>query len=113
MLVFYICLRMYKSQKPFDIMLKPFIENSEVTPIQFILNLKEKERWAKDTTPKVDICNGAKKVKEPDWCNLEEDNISFILVETGSFGRAEALVNFWGEPFMNRTYGVNVPRYIV
>ncbi|UCE97849.1 MAG: hypothetical protein JSV74_00500 [Dehalococcoidia bacterium] len=109
---FNICLRMYKSQKPFDIMLKPFIENSEVTSVQFILDLKEKERWERDIMPKVVVCNNAKKVREPYWCHLEE-NTSFILVETGSFGKAEALVSFWGEPFMAKTSGVNVPRYVL
>ena len=55
---------------------------------------------------------GARKVKKPYWCNLEE-NISFILVETGSFGKAEALLSFWGEPFMARMSGTNVPRYVL
>ncbi len=109
---FNICLRMYKSQQPFDIMVRPFIENPEVTSIQFVLDSKERERWNKDVMPKVVACAGSKKVKEPYWYDLEE-NVSFILVETGSFGKAEALVSFWGEPFMSKASGINVPRYIL
>jgi len=109
---FNICLRMYQSQDPFDIMLKPFLENDEVTTIQFILDPKEKERWESNVMAKVNAGPGAGKVKKPYWCNLEE-NISFILVETGSFGKAEALLSFWGEPFMARMSGTNVPRYVL
>jgi len=109
---FNICLRMYKSKHPFNIMLRPYIENTEITSIQFVLDPKEKERWDTNITPKLADYADRKKVKEPVWCELEE-NISFILVETEASGKAEALVSFWGEPFMARSAGVNVPRYIL
>ena len=80
--------------------------------IIFVLDSKEKERWNENIIPKVVACDGTNKVKEPYWYDLEE-NVSFILVETGSFGKAEALVSFWGEPFMSKSSGVNVPRYVL
>ena len=46
-ILFNICLRMYKAQQVFDIMLRPYIENPDITSIQFLLNPKEKERWDK------------------------------------------------------------------
>jgi len=93
-------------------MLRPFIENTDITSIQFVLNPKEKERWDTNILPKVSVCAGHKKVKEPIWSNLEE-NMSFILVGTDTAGKAEALVSFWGEPFMARSYDANVPRYVL
>ena len=109
---FNICLRMYQTQQVFDIMLRPYIENTSITSVQFLLNPKEKERWNTNILPKVTIFAGHKKVKEPVWCDLEE-NISFILAETETEGNAEALVSFWGEPFMSRSAEANVPRYVL
>ncbi|MCK5601069.1 hypothetical protein KAR91_04315 [Candidatus Pacearchaeota archaeon] len=109
---FNICLRMYQSQYPFDIMLRPYIENPDITSIQFVLDPKEKERWNTNILSKVSVYAGRKKIKEPIWCNLEE-NISFILAETDTAGKAEALISFWGEPFMARSSKANVPRYVL
>jgi len=109
---FNICLRMYQAQHPFDIMLRPYIENTDITSIQFVLDPKEKERWNTNILPKVSVYPDRKKVKEPIWCNLQE-NISFILAETGIAGKAEALVSFWGEPFMAKSSEANVPRYVL
>jgi hypothetical protein len=108
---FNVCLRMYKAQPPFDIMLKPFIENPLVTSLRFVLNNSEKERWQIDVLPKVQVCKGRAKVQEPFWCDLK-DNISFVLVETGD-GKSEALISFWGEPFMALGTDKNVPRYVL
>lgn len=110
--LFNICLRMYQTQQVFDIMLRPYIENPYITSVQFLLNPKEKERWKTNITPKVSLYTGYKKVKEPIWCDLEE-NISFILAETDTAGKAEALVSFWGEPFMAKSSEANVPRYVL
>jgi hypothetical protein len=106
-----VCLRMYKAQQPFNIMLRPFIENPLVTSVRFVLNSAEKERWQSDVLPKIKACAGQLKVEEPYWCELK-DNISFVIVETGG-GKAEALVSFWGEPFMALGVDKNVPRYVL
>ncbi|MFC1865698.1 hypothetical protein ACFLYB_03190 [Chloroflexota bacterium] len=110
--LFNICLRMYQTQQVFDIMLRPFIENHNINSVQFVLNPKEKERWETNITPKVSILADYKKVKEPVWCDIEE-NISFILAEAETEGKAEALVSFWGEPFMAKSSEANVPRYVL
>jgi hypothetical protein len=108
---FNVCLRMYKAQQPFDIMLRPFIENPLVSSVRFVLNSSEKSRWQEHVLPKIKACSGQSKVHEPAWCELK-DNISFVIVETGS-SQAEALVSFWGEPFMALGTEKNVPRYVL
>ncbi len=110
--LFNTCLRMYRPQQPFDIMLRPFIENPDITSIRFVLDNNEKDRWQTNVLPKVAACSGRKKVQEPFWCQLKE-NVSFVLVETGPEGEAEALVSFWGEPFMAMSAEKNVPRYVL
>ncbi len=107
-----VCLRMYRAQQPFDIMLKPFIENPDVTVLRFILDEGEKERWEQDVMPKIKAVRGHKKVEQPLWCKLK-DPISFVIAETGEQGKAEALVSFWGEPFMAIGTDKNVPRYVL
>ncbi|HUJ74047.1 MAG TPA: hypothetical protein VL359_04275, partial [bacterium] len=92
-----VCLRMYQEQAAFDILMKPFLDNPAVTAVQFVLDSKEKERWQKSMLPKIKACPGCGKTAEPYWRDLQ-DNISFVLVETGASGRAEALISFWGEP---------------
>ncbi len=107
-----VCLRMYKAQQPFNIMLRPFIENPAVSSIRFVLDSGEKERWQSDVLPKINATSGYTKVEEPYWCNLK-DNISFVIAETGEEGQSEALVSFWGEPFMAIGTDKNVPRYVL
>jgi hypothetical protein len=38
--------------------------------------------------------------------------VSFVLADRDADGHAEAQLSFWGEPFMARTTGRDVPRYI-
>jgi hypothetical protein len=109
---FNVCLRMYQAQYTFDLMVKPFIDNPEITSIQFVLDSKEKDRWLRDMLPKIKACPACHKVEEPLWRKLQ-NAISFVLVETGRAGRAEALVSFWGEPFMAIGTDKNVPRYVL
>ncbi len=106
-----VCLRMYKAQEPFDVMLKPFLENPKVTTLRFVLGKGEKERWQNDVLPKIKACDGHKKVTEPFWADLEP-RLSFVITEA-SEGKAEALVSFWGEPFMAVSTDKSVPRYIL
>lgn len=108
---FNVCLRMYKAQQPFNVMLKPFIENPLTTSVRFSLNGSEKERWQSDVWPKIKVCSGQQKVEEPFWAELN-DTISFVMIDTGG-GKSEALVSFWGEPFMALATDKNVPRYVL
>ena len=61
--------------------------------------------------PKVAECAGRDKVREPYWTDLSEGT-SFILSATKPRGEFEAHISFWGEPFMARAPGRNIPRYI-
>jgi hypothetical protein len=111
MVWFNVCFTMFKSQDVFDLMLRPAIENPLVTSIQFISNEGERELWDKYMLPKIKECTGSNKVAEPRWRQLPE-TISFILADIEPRGTTEALLSFWGEPFMSRATGNQVPRYI-
>jgi hypothetical protein len=108
---FNVCLLMFRPQSLFDSLLRPAIENPRVTGIQFVLDESERKRWDEDVLPKVARCLGAAKVREPQWRALQE-SVSFILADIGEDGKTEAQLSFWGEPFMARTVGHEIPRYI-
>jgi hypothetical protein len=108
---FNVCLSMYQPQPLFDVLLRPAVENPKVTSIQFVLDESQKELWQGVVQPKISACTGHSKVREPCWCTLDK-NISFILAESHQSGGAEALLSFWGEPFMAQSTERNVPRYI-
>lgn len=110
MVWFHVCLLMFRPQQLFDDLLRPAIENSEVSSIQFVLDESEKERWRQDVRPKIAECDGHDKVEEPVWAQIDE-SVSFILAGTDS-GEKSALLSFWGEPFMARNTERDVPRYI-
>jgi len=111
MVWFNVCFLMFKPQELFDVLLRPALENPRVTAIQFIADEGERQLWELDVLPKIKQCSGQEKVKEPRWSKLPE-TVSFILADTEPKGSPEALLSFWGEPFMARTTGKNVPRYI-
>jgi hypothetical protein len=108
---FNVCLSMYKPQPLFDALLRPAVENPMVTSIQFVLDESQEELWLNVVKPHIDACAGRAKVREPRWCNLSK-NISFILADSQHSGGVEALLSFWGEPFMAQSTGRDVPRYI-
>nr|WP_233340494.1 hypothetical protein [Haloprofundus sp. MHR1] len=110
MIWFNVCLLMFIPQDLFDALLRPPIENPEVSSIQFVLDESERERWKTQVKPKVQECTGAETVREPVWRDLDE-NVSFILRGTEN-EQTDALLSFWGEPFMARTTQ-DVPRYII
>jgi hypothetical protein len=111
MVWFNVCLSMFQPQSLFDSLLRPALENPRVTAIRFILDPGEQQRWADDVLPKAQLCTGFEKLSEPSWVPLSEA-VSFILADTTEDGRTEAQLSFWGEPFMARTPGRDVPRYM-
>ncbi|MEQ8789941.1 MAG: hypothetical protein RIC55_26840 [Pirellulaceae bacterium] len=111
MVWFNVCFLMFKTQDVFDLMLRPAIENPLVTSIQFVSNENEKSLWEQHMLPKIKECDGGQKVREPRWTALPE-TVSFILADVEQDGKTEALLSFWGEPFMARTTAQQVPRYI-
>ena len=110
MVWFNMCFAMFRSQAVFDLMLRPAIENPGVESIRFIAAHGERERWDRYMAPKIRECRGRGKVAKPRWRDLPE-TVSFILADTGTDGATEALLSFWGEPFMSRATGRQVPRY--
>jgi hypothetical protein len=96
--LFNVCLLMYRTQPLFDALLRPIIENPQVTSIQFDLDESQQGLRHAGILPKITACDGNSKLLEPHWCALSK-NISFILADTQS-GGMEALLSFWGEPFM-------------
>src|SRR3990172_2037291 len=108
---FNVCLSMYRLQPLFDTLLRPAIENSMVRSIQFVLDESQKELWEGIVQPKIAVCTGHTKVREPRWCKLSK-NISFILADNQQSGGTEALLSFWDEPFMAQSTSRDIPRYI-
>jgi hypothetical protein len=106
-----VCLSMYTPPALFAALLQPAIDNPHVTSIQFVLDESQREAWQEAVKPQVERCPGAAKVREPRWCSLER-NVSFILADSRHSGRCEALLSFWGEPFMAQATDLNVPRYM-
>lgn len=112
MVWFNVCLGMFVPQALFDALLRPAVENPRVTSIQFVLDQREQALWESAMVPKLAACTHREKVREPRWCTLVE-SVSCIITETEPQGTTEALLSFWGEPFMARATGRDVPRYIV
>jgi len=108
---FNVCLSMYRPEPLFDALLRPAVENPMVRSIQFVLDETQKELWESVVHPKIARCPGNDKVREPRWCRLEK-NISFILADSQHSGGAEALLSFWGEPFMAQSTSRDIPRFI-
>jgi hypothetical protein len=111
MLWFNVCLMMFRPQELFDCLLRPAVENPQVTRIEFVLDEAERANWRDHVVPKLAACRGREKVIEPLWCTLHE-SVSFVLADREADGQAEAQLSFWGEPFMARVTGRDVPRYI-
>jgi hypothetical protein len=111
MMWFNVCLMMFRPQELFDCLLRPAVENPHVTRIEFVLDEAERANWRDHVEPKLAACRGREKVVEPRWCTLHE-SVSFVLGDRDADGQAEAQLSFWGEPFMARTTGRDVPRYI-
>jgi hypothetical protein len=111
MLWFNVCLMMFRPQELFDVLLRPAVENPHVTRIEFVLDEGERGKWRDHVVPKLAACRGREKVAEPRWCPLKE-SVSFVLADREADGHAEAQLSFWGEPFMARATGRDVPRYI-
>ena len=108
---FNVCLTMYKPQPLFDSLLRPVVENPMVSSIQFVLDESQRDLWQQFIQPQIAACSGNAKVREPRWCNLPK-TLSFIVADSQLSGGMEALLSFWGEPFMAQTTERDVPRFI-
>jgi hypothetical protein len=108
---FNVCLSMYRTQPLFDAMLRPAVENPMVSTIQFVLDEDQRDLWERIVKPMIATCAGFEKVREPRWTNLSK-TVSYILSNSQVSGGTEALLSFWGEPFMARNTGRDVPRFV-
>lgn len=108
---FNVCLSMYRPQPLFDALLRPAIENPAVSSIRFVLDESQKPLWEQAVWPKIAACAGHGKVEPPRWCRLSKTT-SFILADSRVSGGPEALLSFWGEPFMAQSVERDVPRFI-
>ncbi|QDX82833.1 hypothetical protein B9N43_04220 [Denitratisoma sp. DHT3] len=108
---FNLCLSMYRPMPLFDALLRPAVENPMVSSIQFVLDESQKALWQQVILPRISSCAGHAKVREPQWRQLDK-TISYILADSQSSGGCEALLSFWGEPFMAQATTRDVPRYI-
>jgi hypothetical protein len=106
-----LCLSMYTPPHLFDALLRPALENSLVTSIQFVLDESQRELWQSAVQPQIAACMGRAKMREPRWRRLEKTT-SFILADSQTSGGTEALLSFWGEPFMAQSNSRDVPRFI-
>jgi hypothetical protein len=107
---FNVCLSMYKLQPLFDALLRPAVDNPMVTSIQFVLD-ERRDSWQQVIQPRIAACAGNAKVREPRWYSLSK-SVSFILADNQLSRGTEALLSFWGEPFMAQTTERDVPRFI-
>jgi hypothetical protein len=109
------CCTMFRSQELFDKLLRTSIDSSKTTKIFFVMNRSMKDTWERDIRPKIENCRGRDKVQEPVWRDIEE-SIAFHMIDVGVGKEAkEALLAFWGEPFMMELggQGEHVPRYLI
>ncbi len=107
-----VCLSMYVPPALFDLLLRPALDNPDVQSIQFVLDESQREAWTLHVQPRIAKSAGVAKVREPRWRRLDR-NVSFILADQRTSGRGEALLSFWGEPFMAQSASEGVPRYIL
>jgi hypothetical protein len=108
---FNVCLLMFEPEWLFDALLRPAVENPLVTGIQFVLDASERDRWEEVVAPRIARCHGAEKVAPPRYTTLDEP-VSCIFAARRTGENADVLLSFWGEPFMARAPGRDVPRYI-
>jgi hypothetical protein len=96
-----------------DAILKPFLANPEVTAIRSVLDHRQRERWEARVQVTLEACQGRGKVAPPTWADLDS-GVSFVIAETDVVaGKTEALVSFWGEPFMAAHHDRRIPGYII
>lgn len=106
-----VCLSMYRTPALFDALLRPAIENPAISSILFILDDRQIDVWTTAILPQIRNCPGGKKVLDPRWRALDK-NLSFILADSQASDGTEALLSFWGEPFMAEATERSVPRFV-
>lgn len=107
------CLEMLATKELSTVLLYPFLLNPGVTAIRFVLDRRERDRWENVVQSNLGTLQDSTKIEPPVWGDLDS-GVSFLIGETDSSeGRAEALVSFWGEPFMAVHHDRRIPGYMI
>ncbi len=109
---FNVCLSMYQTEHQFAALMLPALENRKVESIQFILDTTQRELWDASIFPRIERLPFACKIKPPQWRSLSK-TIALIVSDLHSPEATEALISFWGEPFMSEAMGQSVPRFVL
>ena len=108
---FNLCLLMLTRRETFDVLVQPAIDNPDVSSLQFILDESQRERWETGVEPLLfDAVDDATAV-DVYWRQIDEA-VAFIHTASEDV-RPNALISFWGEPFMAETLDRDVTRYIL
>jgi len=107
------CPQMFESTELCDVILRPFLDNPGVTALRLVLDHAQREHWQARVEATLAAYQGHGIVTPPIWADLDS-GVSFVLAETDVIeGRGEALVSFWGEPFMAVHHDRRIPGYII
>lgn len=107
------CPQMFERKEMCDAIFLPFLANPHVTGLRLILDESQRERWHAQVDATIARYQGRGIVAPPTWAVLDS-GVSFVLAETDTTGgKGEALVSFWGEPFMAVHHDRRIPGYII
>ncbi len=108
---FNLCLLMLTRRETFDVLIRPAVDNPDVSSLQFVLDESQRERWENSVEPLLaDVADDATSI-EVHWRRIDE-SIAFIHTASED-AHSNALISFWGEPFMAETLERDVTRYIL
>ena len=107
------CPHMFAHNESCQAILGPFFTNPGVTSVRFVLDIAQQEQWHALVDSAIAACATCHPVPPPIWTRLDS-GVSFLIAETDLVdGSAEALVSFWGEPFMASHQNHRMPGYII
>lgn len=107
------CPRMFETKEMCDVLIAPFLANSRVTSVRFVLDNGQRRQWQAHVESTLQSYKARGVVEPPTWADLDS-GVSFLIAETDEGdGKAEALVSFWGEPFMAVHHDRKIPGYII
>ena len=107
---FNLCLLMLARRETFDVLVRPALDNPDVSSLQFILDESQRDRWETTVEPMLAEATDGTTAVDVYWRQIDE---SIAFVHSTSGDRSTALISFWGEPFMAETVERDVTRYIL
>lgn len=107
------CPQMFVKKEVCDSILDPFLANPALTAIRFVFDNGQREHWGVRVESTLKTYLGRGTVTLPTWADLDS-GVAFVIAETDTVaGKAEAMLGFWGEPFMAVHHDHKVPSYLV